>query len=184
MADTVVDDVAARLRAILSGSYPVATPYLASSIFVEQQVTVPQANPAFPAGSQSAALDRRFELLWPDAGWNPGPEENGSQGPWIRGLAFALRMQYAVRLPRALAPTSSELALGAMELASRRAQSDAIAIEWALLRPGAWDGVAVGVTALKRSAVAKDGRTRAVLTISGEIAVSVSVASAPALWSA
>jgi hypothetical protein len=171
---TLLDPVRTRLAAIIAGTYPVGSPYIPAGTFTERQIALPQSNPSFPGGSQSAALNRAFDL----AG-----VENGSQGPFVRAVLFELRVQYAVQLPPALSPLPTELALGALELASRRAQDDAARIVWALLQPGAWTGAAIGLLRLEPVTVAKADRIRAFATLRGVIGVSMSAATAPDLWS-
>lgn len=180
---TLLDPVRTRLVAILSGTYPALAPYIPPSTFTESQVALPQANPGFPAGAQSAAANRAFDLTWPTSDFDPAGVENGSQGPFVRAVIFELRVQYAVQLPRAHTPLPTELALGAMEVASRRAQDDAARIVWALQQPGAWTGAAIGLLRLDPVTVTKADRVRAVALIRGVIGVSMSAATAPDLAS-
>jgi hypothetical protein len=180
---TLLDPVRTRLAAIIAGTYPVGSPYIPAGTFTERQIALPQSNPSFPGGSQSAALNRAFDLAWPTSDFDPAGVENGSQGPFVRAQIFELRVQYAVQLPPALSPLPTELALGAMEVASRRAQDDAARIVWALLQPGAWTGAAIGLLRLEPVTVAKADRIRAFATLRGVIGVSMSAATAPDLWS-
>ncbi len=180
---TLLDPVRTRLAAILAGTYPTGSPYIPAGTFTESQIALPQANPSFPGGSQSAALNRAFDLTWPTSDFDPAGVENGAQGPFVRAVVFELRVQYALQLPRALTPLPTELALGAMEVASRRAQDDAARIVWALLRPGAWTGAAIGILRLDPVTVTKADRIRAVAMIRGVVGVSMSTATAPDLWS-
>lgn len=181
---TLLDPVRTRLAAILAGTYPVGAPYIPAGTFTESQIALPQANPSFPAGSQSAAINRAFDLTWPTSDFDPAGVEDGSQGPFIRAQVFELRVQYAVQLPKALTPLPTELSLGAMELASRHAHDDAARIIWALQQPGAWTGAAIGLLRLDPVTVAKADRVRAVALIRGVIGVEMSAATAPDLWSA
>ena len=180
---TLLDPVRTRLAAIIAGTYPVCSPYIPPGTFTESRIALPQANPSFPAGAQSAAVNRAFDLQWPTSDFDPAGVENGSQGPFTRAQVFELRVQYAVQLPKALTPLPTELSLGAMEVASRRAQDDAARIAWALQRPGAWAGVAIGLMRLDPVTVTKADRVRAVALIRGAIGVSMSAATAPDLWS-
>lgn len=179
---TLLDPVRTRLAAILTGSYPANSPYIPASTFTESRIALPQANPAFPAGAQSAAINRAFDLAWPTSDFDPPGAEDGAQGPWVRAVTFVLRVQYAATLPKALQPLPTELSLGALELATRHAQDDAARIVWALQRPGAWTGAAIGLLSLEPVRVAKEDRVRVVATITGRIGVSMSAATAPALW--
>ncbi len=172
-----------RLVAILAGAYPVGSPYIPAGTFTESRIALPQSNPAFPAGAQSAAINRAFDLVWSESQFDPAGPENGSDGPHVWLQSFELRVQYAVQLPKALQPLPTELVLGAMELASRRAQEDAARIIWALQRPGAWDGAAIGLMRLAPVRVVKEDRLRAVAPIRGAIGISMSAATAPDLWS-
>lgn len=181
---TLLDPVRTRLAAILTGDYPVGSPYIPAGTFTESRIALPQPNPAFPAGAQSAAINRAFDLQWPTSDFDPAGVENGAQGPFVRAVLFELRAQYAVQLPRAHTPQPTELSLGAMEVASRRAQDDAARIAWALLRPGAWTGAAIGLMRLDPVTVTKADRVRAVALIRGVIGVEMSAATAPDLWSA
>lgn len=180
---TLLDPVRTRLAAILTGSYPTGTPYIPASTFAESRIALPQANPSFPGGAQSAAVNRAFDLAWPTSDFDPAGAENGAQGPWVRAQIFVLRVQYAVQLPRPLTPLPTELSLGALELATRRAQDDAARIVWALLQPAAWADAAVGLLSIEPVQVAKEDRLRVVATIRGRIGVSMSAATAPELWS-
>lgn len=180
---TLTDPVRTRLVAILEGTYPVGSPYIPAGTFTEGRVALPLSNPGFPGGAQSAAANRTFDLQWPTTDFDPPGVENGSDGPWVRAVTFVLRVQYAVTLPKALTPLPTELSLGAMEVASRRAQDDAARIVWALQQPGAWTGAAIGLLRLDPVTVTKADRVRAVALIRGVIGVSMSAAAAPDLWS-
>ena len=180
---TLLDPVRTRLAAILTGAWPVVSPYIPAGTFTESAIALPLANPSFPAGAQSAAINRAFDLAWPTSDFDPGGGENGSQGPWGRAQVFELRVQYAWQLPRAHTPLPTELSLGALEVASRRAQDDAARLVWALQQPGAWTGAAIGLLRLDPVTVTKADRVRAVALIRGVIGVSMSAAAAPDLGS-
>lgn len=180
---TLTQPLRTRFDAILAGTYPSGTPYIPAGTFTARQIALPQGNPAFPAGAQSAAINRAFDRQWPEGRFEGNPIENGSQGPWIRSVRFILRVQYAVQLPKAHAPLPTELSLGALDVATARAQDDAAVIEWALLRPGAWDGVAIGLTELAATTVAQADRLRALATISGRFSVEMSAATRPEIAS-
>lgn len=179
---TLLDPVRTRLAAILAGTYPVSSPYITPGTFTESRIALPQANPAFPAGTSSAAISRAFDLSWPTSDFDPPGVEDGAQGPFVRVVTFVLRVQYAATLPKALQPLPTELSLGALERATRHAQDDAARIVWALQQPGAWSGAAIGLVGLEPVRVAKEDRVRVVATITGRIAISMSAATAPALW--
>ena len=180
---TLTEPLRTRFDAILAGTYPSGTPYIPAGTFTARQIALPQANPSFPAGAQSAAINRAFDRQWTEGRFEGNPVENGSQGPWIRSVRFVLRVQYALRLPQALTPLPTELVLGALDVASARAQDDAAVIEWALLRPGAWDGVAVGLTELAATTVTQADRLRAIATVSGRFSVEMSAATRPEIAS-
>lgn len=179
---TLLDPVRTRLAAILSGTYPVGSPYITAGTLTESRIALPQANPAFPAGAQSAAINRAFDLTWPTSDFDPPGVEDGAQGPHVRAVTFVLRVQYSATLPRALQPLPTELSLGALELATRHAQDDAARIVWALQQPGAWTSAAIGLLSLEPVRVAKEDRVRVVATITGRIGIAMSAATAPELW--
>lgn len=153
-------------------------------LFVQAKVFLPQQNPRFPGGAQNAARDRRFNITWTATDKSPSGTPNGVQGPWVRASRFVLEVQYAIAQPPPSSPTDTDLVLGATELASRRAHNDALAIEWAFVQPGVWDGAgtAIAYNRLEAITAAKVDKVRAVCRIAGEILFHQSAAARPDLW--
>lgn len=139
----LLDALAARIAAIVAGTYPAAPsdPYIPAGTFAAGGVFLPAQNPRFPS---TAIVERRFDLVWERLGFDPQGSENSTQGPWNREADLLIRVQYKIVQAPALAPTSTELVLGALEAASRKALNDAALIQWALLRPTAFTGIATG----------------------------------------
>lgn len=178
----LLDDAKARMAAILAGTYPSPTPYITASTFVDTATMLPHQNPRWPAGTLSAATNRRYDIEWTGVENDPPGVANALEGPWQIAAAFTLRVQYALALPNALAPTGKELALGALEIATRRAQNDLAVIEWAFLQLLAWDTVAIGYVRRGPRTAAKADELRVVGTIQGALLLSQSAASSPGLW--
>lgn len=144
----LLDDVSTRLLGLLAGTYTAGGRYCPTSNFVAGEIFYPKSNPRFPAGSQSAAVSRRFDVHWRSLGYE-GPNtnaENELASPVVLGVDLDLLVQYAITLPPALAPTDSALRFGAMAAASVRALNDARLIEWALAWSANWSGVAIQCT--------------------------------------
>ena len=179
---TLLASIATRASAILTGTYPVGTPYLTASTFAETPVMMPLQNPEFPGGSRKAAANRRFDLTWERLGFDPPGSENGCNGPWVRSATLLVRVQYEIARPNKLAPPDADLALGALEAASRHAIDDAAAIQWAFLRPGAFADLALGVLLDQDAAVEKADSLRAVGSTRVRFLVAQSAASSPGLW--
>ena len=182
---TLLDPIKARLSAILAGTYPTAPadPYLPAATFLERKVFVPVHNPLFPGGVQRAQLSRKFDLAWESMDAAPSGTPNGRQGPWLREVRFTLTVQYESTRPPALAPNVTEFTLGALESATRHALDDAMAIEWALLQPEAWTGVAVGYRRLSPVTASKADSLRAVSKLAAVVIFQQSAAARPDLWS-
>lgn len=178
----LLDAVAARAAAIIAGAYPVGTPYLTAGAFVAGAVFLPNENARFPAGASKAAANRRFDFVWGALGFDPPGSESSTSGPWVRTATLSVRVQYEIVQPRALAPSDRELVLGALELATRRALDDAAAIQWALLRPGAFADLAVGVLLEEPATAEKVDSVRAVGTTRARFLIAQSAVTSPGLW--
>jgi hypothetical protein len=178
----LLDSLSTRVSAILTGTHPSGTPYLTAGVFCAGQVSLPAQNARFPGGAAKAAANRRFDLAWSPLGFDPPGSENGAQGPWVRTATLTIRVQYEIQQPRALTPTDRELALGALEVATRRALDDAAVIQWALLRPGAFADLAIGVLLEEPATAEKVDSVRAVGTTRARFLVSQSAVTSPGLW--
>lgn len=178
----ILDPVSERVSAIMTGAYPVGSPYIPAGTFTVGQVFLPAQNPRFPGGTAKAAANRRFDLVWGPLAFDPPGSENGTQGPWVRSATLAVRAQYEIAQPRALAPSDRELVLGALELATRRALDDAAVIQWALLRPGAFADLAIGVLLEEPATAEKVDSVRAVGTTRARFLIEQSATASPGLW--
>lgn len=180
----LLDAVQTRLLALLAGTYTTGGRYCPTSTFVAGEIFLPQQNPRFPSGSQSAALNRRFDLHWRALTYE-GPNANAENellSPVVRAADVDLLVQYAITLPNALAPTTTELALGAMTTASLRALDDAALIEWALAWTPNWSGVAIECVRRAPSTTAKRDALCLLLTIPLRILVSQDTSATPGAW--
>lgn len=173
-----LDALSTRIAAIVAGTYPVGSPYIPAGTFTAGGVFLPAQNPRFPAG---AVVERRFDLIWQRLGFDPEGSENGVQGPWNRVADLVIRVQYKITQAPSLAPSTTELVLGAQELASRKALDDAALIQWALLRPGAFAGLATGVL-LGESTPEKTDSQRLVGTTRVRFLKTQSIETSPGLW--
>jgi len=180
---TLLDPITARVTAILGGAYPASgTPYIPVSTFVPGVIYLPHQNPEWPGGASRAAINRRWDLVWTSLDFDPSGTENTAQGPWTRRATFDLRLQYEIARPEALAPRDRALALGALSVASQRAIDDLTLVEWALLRPAAWSGVAIGYQRAEPARVTQVDPVRAVASLGGAILFQQSAATAPTPW--
>lgn len=179
----LLDSISARVSAILTGAYPASpsSPYIAASTFTAGAVFLPAQNARFPAAAK-VQTNRLFDLAWSPLTFDPQGSENGTDGPWVRSATLTIRVQYALALPPSLAPTSAELTLGALELATRRALDDAAVIQWALLRPGAFQGLAIGCLLDAPATAEKADQLRAVGTTKVRFLVSQPATTTPGLW--
>lgn len=175
----LLDDLATRAAAIVAGTYPSGSPYLTAGTFTAGGVYLPAQNARFPTG---AVVERRFDLLWESLAFDPPGSESGTQGPWVRDARLLVRVQYKLTQAPALAPSTTELVLGALEGATRHALDDAAAIHWAFLRPGAWSGLAIGALLDQPATAEKADSMRVVGTTRVRFLVSQSAASSPGLW--
>jgi len=180
----LLDAISARASAIVTGAYPASPsdPYITADTFSATAVMMPMENPDFPGGALKAAANRRFDFAWERLGFDPQSSENGTQGPWVRTAYLLVRVQYEVVRPNRLAPPDLDLALGALELATRRALNDASVIQWAFLRPAAWSGVAIGALLDQDVTAEKVDSLRVVATTRVRFLLSQSIASSPGLW--
>lgn len=180
----LLDAVQTRLLALLAGTYTTGGRYCPASTFVAGEIFLPQQNPRFPSGTASAALNRRFDLHWRALAYE-GPNANAENellSPVVRAADLDLLVQYAITLPPALTPPTTELALGAMAAASQRALNDAALIEWALAWTPNWSGVAVECVRRAPSTTAKRDALCLTLTIPLRILVSQDTSSTPGAW--
>lgn len=180
----LLDAVQTRLLALLAGTYTTGGRYCPADTFVAGQIFYPQQNPRFPSGTASAAINRRFDLHWRALAYE-GPNTNAENellSPVVRAADVDLLVQYAITLPPALAPTTTELALGAMAAASLRALDDAALIEWALAWTANWSGVAIECVRRGPSTTAKRDSLCLLLTIPLRILVSQDTSSTPGAW--
>lgn len=179
----LIDTLATRLSAILTGAYPVVSPYITASTFVAGEIYLPHQNPEWPGGAARAAVNRRFDLIFGALGFTPEPSPNAAQGPWTRTVPFTVRVQYEITRPTPLAPRDRALVLGALSTASKRAADDQAVLEWALVRPGALSGVtgAAGLT-LRGSEIVQADDVRLVLSVRAEVLLQQSATTTPGLW--
>lgn len=173
-----LDDLSARIGAILAGSFPVGAPWIPAETFTVGGTFLPAQNPRFPA---TAIVERRFDIVWQSLSFDPLGSENSTQGPWVRSARALVRVQYKIRQAPALAPSRSELVLGALETATRRALDDAALIQWALLRPGAFTDLAVGALLDQDATAEKVDTMRVVGTTRVRFLVSQSAVTSPGI---
>lgn len=182
---TLLDPITARLSAILGGTYPAspATPYVPPSTFTPGVVFLPHQNPEWPGGTARAAANRRWDLVWRAATWDARGYEGSAGGPWVRRLAFALRVQYEIVRPAALAPRDRALVLGALAVASSRAMSDLLEVQRIFMIDDAWAGAAMAYVP-SPDAIAVDQRDSVTLvgTLRGAFLVEQSAMTAGTLW--
>lgn len=151
------DVVHTRLTSLIAGTYP-ETPgpgarVLPADTFALGKYFLPAQNPEWP----KVAITRRYDLVYAPAtfdGYSP-LAVNTRDSAWYRELAVEVRVQYALERPQPLAPRDRELVMGAMTAASLKAANDAALLEWVLLWPANWQGVALGCRWGARPTVAK-----------------------------
>lgn len=177
----LLDPISARASAIIAGTHPLGAPYLPPNIFVPGQVYLPAQNARLPKGAKVQS-NRLFDFVWGPLAFDPPGSENGSSGPWVRTATLSIRVQYASVQPPTLALTDRELVLGALEVATRRALDDAAVIQWALLRPGAFAGVAIGVLLDQDATAEKADALRVVGTTRVRFLLEQSAEASPGLW--
>lgn len=181
----LLDAIQTRLLAILAGTYTAGGRYCPAATFAAGEIFYPAQNPRYPSGTQSAAINRRFDLHWKALAYEgPTPDaENELQSPAIRAADLDLLVQYAVTLPPSLAPTDTELRLGAMSTASQRAIGDAALIEWALAWTANWTGVAIECVRRGPSTTQKRDELCLELTVPLRFLVSQDTSVTPGAWS-
>ncbi len=183
---TLLDSITARLTAILGGAYPAspATPYVPAGTFTPGVVFLPHQNPEWPSGTAKAAANRRWDLVWRAATWDARGYEGSAGGPWVRRLAFNLRVQYEIVRPAALAPRDRALVLGALAVASSRAMSDLLEVQRIFMIDDAWAGAAMAYVP-SPDALTVDQRDSVTLvgTLRGAFLVEQSAMTAATLWS-
>lgn len=181
----LLDTLETRLLAILDGSYTAGGRSIPASTFVLGTIFYPKANPRYPAGTSSAAINRRFDLHWRELAYEgPNPSaENELQSPAVRAADADLTVQYAIALPNALAPTDTELKLGALNTASKRALNDAALIEWALAWTANWSGVAIECVRRGPSTAVRRDELCLVLTMPLRILLAQDTTVTPGAWS-
>lgn len=186
----LLTDIKARLLALMAGSYPTtATPpnrQISPGAFTLGRIYLPRENPEFPAGADSAAIERRFDVVATSLqydGVDDGAKNtaNPYQGPHVRDFAFEVRIQYAVNRPEDLAPREIELAMGALTDASFKGLSDLAVVEWAFLGPTAWQGVAIGWMRTGPSVAVKVDTLRMEARMPGRLLFAQSATSSPGL---
>lgn len=179
----LVDDIATRLRAIIGGTYPSPTPYITLGTFDTTETFLPKANARFPSGTRSAIKDRRCDIAWESLVFDPEGSENSTQGPWVRSATARISVQYELQHPDPATPTDVPLSIGALERATRWALDDAALIQWACLRPGAFDGLAIGVLLVDPVTAAREGQHRAIGTTRVRFLLSQSATTSPGIAS-
>lgn len=180
-----LDTIETRLLALLAGTYTAGGRYVPAGTLTQASIFYPKANPRFPSGSQSAAVSRRFDLHWRALAYE-GPNahaENELQSPVILAPEVDLLVQYAIALPSALAPTDTELKLGAMALASKRALRDARLIEWAVAWTPNWSGVAIQCVRRATATTRKRDELCLELTVPLRFLVEHDTTTTPGPWS-
>jgi hypothetical protein len=151
----LLDGLAERLRAIIAGEHPPVSPWIPAGTLDLSPVHLPTQNARFPASTRSAVKDRRCTVAWERLTFDPVGSENTSQGPWVRGATATITVQYEVVHPAAPTPTTIALSVGALERATRWALDDAALLQWAVMRPGAFDGFAIGVAVVGEATAAR-----------------------------
>lgn len=172
-----------RLAALLAGTYTTGGRYVSGVTFTESPVYLPLENPEWP----DVVVDRTWDLHWSPSDLplafdvdGDGGQENTFQGPHVTRVGALLRVQYELTRPEQLAPRITELLLGALETATRKATDDAAVLRWMLHHTPNWTGgdVAIGCM-VGRITTAKADTLRVVSTIPLTWLVSVSAVTSP-----
>lgn len=142
----LLDAVHSRLTSLIAGTYPV-TPgpsdrAINAGTFTPGKVWLPAQNPEWP----KVAMTRQYDLVYSPPRFDRASPTavNTRDASWFRELPVEVRVQYAIERPAPLAPRDRELVLGALTSATLRAANDAALLEWVLLWPSNWQGVASG----------------------------------------
>lgn len=175
----LLDDIRTRIAALLDGTYTTGGRYVTGATLTESPVFLPRENPEWP----DVVVDRTWDLTWTPSGLPltfdvPGGVESAFQGPHVTTVGAALRVQYEITRPESLVPRETELSLGALEVASRKAANDAAQLRWMLHYTRSWSGVAIGCS-VGPSTGAKADTLRWVQTIPLVWMVSTSATTAP-----
>ena len=177
----LTDDILTRLQSLLAGTYTTGGRYVTGATFTAGQVYLPQENPEWP----DVVVDRAYDLHWSPADLplafdvdTPEGQENTFQGPHITRVGALLYVHYELTRPEAVAPRETELVLGALNAATRKATDDGAALRWMLHHTPNWLNVAVGC-GVGRITTAKADTVRVVSTIPLTWLVSVSAVTSP-----
>lgn len=186
----LLTDITARIVALMAGTYPATSDVrhrqIPPTTFIPGVIYLPQENPEFPSGADSAAIERRYDVVATQLqydGVDAGAvnSANPYQGPHIRDFGFEMRIQYAIARPTDLAPRELELAMGALTTASVRALNDLAVLEWCFLGPTAWSGVAIGWMRTGPSVAVKIDTLRLEGRMPGRLLFAQSAVTMPAL---
>ena len=181
----LTDDILTRLQGLLAGTYTTGGRYVTGATFTASPVYLPQENPEWP----DVVVDRTWDLHWSppdlplafDVDTAEG-QENTFQGPHITRVGALLHVQYELTRPEAVAPRETELVLGAISAATKKATDDGAALRWLLHHTPNWLNVAVACH-VGRVTTAKADTVRVVSTIPLTWLVSVSAVTSPG-WGA
>lgn len=140
-----LDELGARLEALLQGTYPATSTapnrQIPPGTFVAGTLSLPRENAEFPS---DVIVERTFDRRWRALGYD-GPDPglaNAYQGPHTSIVRATLRVQYKVTTPDDLVPRDGRgLDLGALDAPTQRALSDVALLRWCLLYPPSWDGL-------------------------------------------
>lgn len=177
----LTDDLLTRLQGLLAGTYTTGGRYVTGATFVQSNVYLPQENPEWP----DVVVDRTWDLHW-----SPGDlplrfdvatdneQENTYQGPHVTQVGALLRVQYELTRPENAAPRDTELVMGALSTATKKATDDAAVLRWMLHHTPNWSGVAIGCS-VGRVTTAKADTVRVVSQIPLTWLVSVSAVTSP-----
>jgi hypothetical protein len=139
-------DLRARLVGLLAGTYTAGGRSVTGATFTESPVVLPQQNPQWP----DSVVDRTWDFHWsPEAipltfdTADPQGQENPYQGPHTTRVGGVLRVQYELARPAPHYPRVAEVALGAIEAATRKATDDAARLRWLLTWPPNWNDIAI-----------------------------------------
>ncbi len=136
----------ARFTGLIAGTYTAGGRYVQGATFVTSPVYLPQENPRWP----DVVVDRTYDTHWSpeelplafDVTTDNG-QENTYQGPHVTRVGALLRVQYQLTLPEDVAPTDTELVMGALDLATEKATNDGAALRWIFMHTPNWAGVAI-----------------------------------------
>ena len=174
-------DLLTRLQGLLAGTYTAGGRYVSGVTFTAGQVYLPQENPEWP----DVVVDRQWDLHWSPEGlplrWDtadPQGQANPHQGPHVTQVGALLRVHYEITRPEAVAPRETELVMGALAAATRKATDDAAALRFLLIWPPNWTDIAI-TCMVGPITTAKADTLRVVSTIPLTWLVSTSAVTAP-----